>query len=57
MSKDSRLVHVPTPWIEGWRCVYDTHTGKFSVPAVFAEHSAKARITPKPKAYRGQLCP
>jgi hypothetical protein len=43
----------PTPWIEGWRCVYDTQTGKFSVPAVFAEHNAKARMLPKPKARRG----
>jgi hypothetical protein len=43
----------PTPWIEGWRCVYDTQTGKFAVPAVFAEHNAKARMLPKPKAHRG----
>lgn len=43
----------PTPWIEGWRCVYDTETGKFSVPAGFAEHNAKARILPKSKARRG----
>ncbi|MBI5319436.1 hypothetical protein [Bradyrhizobium sp.] len=42
----------PTPWIEGWRCLYDTRTGKFSVPAVFAEHNAKARKLPKPKASR-----
>jgi hypothetical protein len=42
-----------TPWIEGWRCLYDTQTGKFSVPAVFAEHNAKARMLPKPKARRG----
>jgi hypothetical protein len=30
-----------------------TQTGKFSVPAVFAEHNAKARMLPKPKARRG----
>jgi hypothetical protein len=42
-----------TPWIEGWRCVYDTKTGKFSVPAIFAEHNALARKLPKPKAARG----
>jgi len=42
----------PTPWIEGWRCVYDTQTGQFSVPAVFAEHNAKARMLPKPKTGR-----
>ena len=42
-----------TPWIEGWRCVYDTQTGKFSVPAVFAAHNAQARQLPKPRASRG----
>ena len=42
-----------SPWIEGWRCVYDTQTGKFSVPATFAEHNAQARKLPKPKAARG----
>jgi hypothetical protein len=43
----------PTPWIDGWRCVYDTQIGKFSVPAAFAEHNAQARQLPKPKANRG----
>lgn len=43
----------PTPWIEGWRCVYDTQTGKFSVPAAFAEHNARSRVLPKPKARHG----
>jgi len=43
----------PTPWIDGWRCVYDTQTGKFSVPSAFAEHNAQARQLPKPKARRG----
>jgi hypothetical protein len=42
-----------TPWIEGWRCVYDTQTGKFSVPSSFAEHNAKTRMLPKPKAPLG----
>jgi hypothetical protein len=32
---------------------YDTQTGKFSVPGVFAEHNAKARMLPKPNARRG----
>ncbi len=40
----------PTPWIEGWRCVYDTQTGKFSVPAAFAEHNVRARKLAKPKS-------
>jgi len=43
----------PTPWIEGWRCVYDTRTGQFSVPALFSAHNATARMLPKPKASRG----
>jgi hypothetical protein len=43
----------PTPYIQGWRCVYDTQTGQFSVPASFAEQSAQARKLPKPKAARG----
>src|SRR4029079_3389867 len=43
----------PSPWIEGWRCVYEVRTGEFSVPAVFAEHNAKARKYPKPKAAKG----
>jgi hypothetical protein len=43
----------PTPWIEGWRCVYDTQTGKFLVPAVFAESNAQSRMLPKPKVRRG----
>lgn len=42
-----------TPWIEGWRCVYDTQTGKFSVPAAFAEHNARTRMLPKPKVRHG----
>ena len=42
-----------TPFIQAWRCVYDTQTGQFSVPASFAEHNAQARKLPKPKAPRG----
>jgi hypothetical protein len=38
------------PWIEGWHCVYDLKTGKFSVPADFAEHNAKAITAPSPKS-------
>ena len=36
----------PTPWIEDWHCVYDLKTGKFSVPAEFANHNAKAIMQP-----------
>ncbi len=43
----------PTPWIDGWRCVYDTQTGKFSVPSAFSQHNALARQLPKPQAQRG----
>lgn len=43
----------PTPWVDGWRCVYDTQTGGFSVPASFAGHNAAARQLPKPKAAKG----
>ena len=49
----SVLASAPARADEGWRCVYDTQTGKFAVPAVFAEHNAKARMLPKPKAHRG----
>jgi hypothetical protein len=32
----------PTPWIEGWRCIYDLKTGKFSIPPEFADNNAEA---------------
>jgi hypothetical protein len=32
----------PTPWIEGWHCVYDLKTGEFSVPADFAKNNTEA---------------
>jgi hypothetical protein len=35
----------PTPWIQGWPCVYDQKTRKFSVPANFAVNNAKALKT------------
>jgi len=50
LSFDIQGADRPTPWIEGWRCVYDTQTGKFSVPAIFADHNAQSRKLPKPKA-------
>jgi hypothetical protein len=43
----------PTPYIQGWRCVYDTQTGQFAVPASFVEHNTQARKIPKSKAARG----
>jgi hypothetical protein len=42
LSFDIQGQDKPTPWIEGWRCVYDLKTGTFSVPADFAENNAKA---------------
>jgi hypothetical protein len=38
----------PSPWIEGWRCVYDLKTRTFSVPPDFAENNAKAVKAPRP---------
>jgi hypothetical protein len=32
----------PLPWIEDWRCVFDTKTGLFSIPSDFVGHNAKA---------------
>jgi len=40
----------PSPWIEGWRCVYDLKTGAFSVPPDFAENNAKAIKNPPPQS-------
>lgn len=42
-----------TPWIEGWRCVYDTKSGEFSVPDMFTANNALARKLPKPKTGSG----
>lgn len=46
LSFDAQGEEKPLPWIEGWRCIYDLKTGKFSVPADFAEHNAKAVKSP-----------
>jgi hypothetical protein len=35
----------PSPWIEGWHCVYDLKTRAFSVPPDFAENNTKAIMT------------
>ena len=42
LSFDMQGADEPGPWIEDWHCVYDLKTGKFSVPADFAENNAKA---------------
>jgi hypothetical protein len=42
LSFDSQGEDRPLPWITGWRCVYDTKTGQFSIPADFARQNAKA---------------
>jgi hypothetical protein len=46
LSFDMQGEEEKTPWIEGWRCVYDLKTGAFSVPPDFAENNAKAIIYP-----------
>jgi hypothetical protein len=42
LSFDMQGEEIKTPWIEGWRCVYDMKTESFSVPPDFAENNAKA---------------
>jgi hypothetical protein len=42
LSFDTQGTEKPSPWIEGWRCVYDLKTEAFSVPPDFAENNAKA---------------
>jgi hypothetical protein len=46
LSFDAQGEEKTLPWIEGWRCVYDLKNRKFSVPADFAEHNAKAVKSP-----------
>jgi hypothetical protein len=48
LSFDMQGEDVKTPWIEGWRCVYDLKTGEFSVPPDFADYNAKAITYPDP---------
>jgi hypothetical protein len=48
LSFDMQGEEVKTPWIEGWRCVYDLKTGEFSVPPDFAEYNTKAITYPDP---------
>jgi len=42
LSFDSQGEDRPLPWINGWRCVFDTKTGQFSIPVDFVDHNAKA---------------
>jgi hypothetical protein len=42
LSFDSQGEDRPLPWIEDWRCVFDTKIGQFSIPVDFADHNAKA---------------
>ena len=50
LSFDAQGEDKPLPWIEGWRCVYDTKTSAFSVPPDFAENNANAVKTPSPRS-------
>jgi hypothetical protein len=45
LSFDIQGADRPTPWIQGWPCVYDLKTRKFSVPANFAVNNGKALKT------------
>jgi hypothetical protein len=40
LSFDSQGEDQPLPWIEDWRCVFDTKTGQFTIPPDFASHNA-----------------
>ena len=50
LSFDTQGEEKPSPWIEGWHCVYDLKTGAFSVPPDFAENNAKAVKNPRPQS-------
>ncbi len=50
LSFDMQGEDEKTPWIEGWRCVYDLKTQTFSVPPDFAKNNAKAIKYPEPKS-------
>jgi len=49
LNFDAQGEDKPLPYIEDWWCAYDLKTGKFTVPAAFAEHNAKTVTTPRPK--------
>ena len=50
LSFDTQGEEKPSPWIEGWHCVYELKTGAFSVPPDFAENNAKAAKNPRPQS-------
>jgi hypothetical protein len=50
LSFDTQGEEKPSPWIEGWHCVYDLKTGAFSVPPDFADNNAKAVKNPRPQS-------
>jgi len=50
LSFDTQGEEKPSPWIEGWHCVYELKTGAFSVPPDFAENNAKAVKNPRPQS-------
>jgi hypothetical protein len=50
LSFDTQGEEKPSPWIEGWHCVYDLRTGAFSVPPDFADNNAKAVKNPRPQS-------
>ena len=49
-SKEKGRIRSRVPILDdrdsGWRCVFDTKTGQFSVPFDFADHNAKALKLP-----------
>ena len=50
LSFDTQGEEKPSPWIEGWHCVYELKTGAFSVPPDLAENNAKAVKNPRPQS-------
>lgn len=48
LSFDSQGEDPHLPWVEDWRCVYDTKTGQFSIPASFVENNTKTVKYPDP---------
>ena len=49
LSFDAQGEDRPLPWVEDWRCVFDTKTDRFSIPADFAENNARTVNYPAQK--------
>jgi hypothetical protein len=49
LNFDAQGEDEPLSYIRDWWCAYDLKTGTFAVPASFAEHNAKAFMTPRPR--------